>query len=86
MITPDVAPRREFHDPDAAMAHVSAIYDAGVAHLRERLMAFVAGEVPGDRVRATYPYRARPRRHRAARRLAPGATASSPAPAATKRR
>jgi len=56
MITPDVAPRREFNDPDAAMAHVTAIYDAGVNHLRGQLMAFVAGEVPGDRVRATYPY------------------------------
>ena len=56
MITPDVAPRREFNDPDAAMAHVTAIYDAGVAHLREQLMRFVAGELPGDRVRATYPY------------------------------
>jgi AMP nucleosidase len=56
MITPDVAPRREFHDPDDAMAHVAAIYDAGIAHLRQQLMAFIAGELPGDRVRATYPY------------------------------
>jgi AMP nucleosidase len=56
MITPDVAPRREFNDPDAALAHVVAIYNAGVAHLRQHLKAFIDGDVPGDRVRATYPY------------------------------
>jgi AMP nucleosidase len=56
MITPDVAPRREFNDPDAAFAHVAAIYDAGVAHLRKHLQAFIDGDIPGDRVRATYPY------------------------------
>jgi AMP nucleosidase len=56
MITPDVAPRREFNDPDAALAHVTAIYDAGVAHLRRHLQAFIDGDLPGDRVRATYPY------------------------------
>src|SRR5688572_26207551 len=56
MITPDVAPRREFNDPDAALAHVVAIYEAGVAHLRAHLQSFVGGEIPGDRVRATYPY------------------------------
>jgi AMP nucleosidase len=56
MITPDVAPRREFNNPDAALAHVVAIYNAGVAHLRQHLKAFIDGDVPGDRVRATYPY------------------------------
>jgi AMP nucleosidase len=56
MITPDVAPRREFNDPDAALAHVVAVYDTGVAHLRKHLQAFIDGDLPGDRVRATYPY------------------------------
>jgi AMP nucleosidase len=56
MITPDVAPRREFNDPDAALAHAAAIYEAGVAHLRQHLQAFLDGNLPGDRVRATYPY------------------------------
>ena len=56
MITPDVAPRREFNDPDAALAHATAIYDSGVAHLRLQLQAFLDGELPGERVRATYPY------------------------------
>jgi AMP nucleosidase len=56
MITPDVAPRREFNDPDAALAHAAAIYDAGVTHLRQQLQAFLDGNQPGERVRATYPY------------------------------
>ncbi len=56
MITPDVAPRREFNDPDAALAHAAAIYDAGVVHLRQQLQTFLDGDLPGDRVRATYPY------------------------------
>jgi AMP nucleosidase len=56
MITPDVAHRREFNDPDAALAHVATIYEAGVAHLRAHLQAFLDGAVPGERVRATYPY------------------------------
>jgi AMP nucleosidase len=56
MITPDIAPRREFNDPDAALAHATAIYDAGVAHLRQQLQAFLDGNQPGERVRATYPY------------------------------
>jgi AMP nucleosidase len=56
MITPDVAPRREFNDPDAALAHATAIYDTGVAHLRHQLQAFLDGALPGERVRATYPY------------------------------
>jgi AMP nucleosidase len=56
MITPDVASRREFNDPDAALSHVAAIYEAGAAHLRHHLQRFLDGELPGDRVRATYPY------------------------------
>jgi len=56
MISPDVAPRREFNDPDSALAHATAIYDAGVAHLRFQLQAFLDGQLPGERVRATYPY------------------------------
>jgi AMP nucleosidase len=56
MLTPDLLPRREFHDPDAALAHVTALYEASVLHLRTHLQAFLSGTVPGDRVRATYPY------------------------------
>lgn len=56
MIAPDLLPRREFTDPDAALAHARAIYDAGVAHLRRHLQAFIDGAIPGERVRATYPF------------------------------
>ena len=56
MIAPDLLPRREFNDPDAALAHARAIYDAGVTHLRQHLQAFLDGDVPGERVRATYPF------------------------------
>ncbi len=56
MIAPDLLPRREFNDPDAALAHTRAIYDAGVTHLRQHLQAFLDGDVPGERVRATYPF------------------------------
>ncbi len=56
MIAPDLLPRREFNDPDAALAHARAIYDAGVVHLRKHLQAFLDGDVPGERVRATYPF------------------------------
>ncbi len=56
MIAPDPLPRREFNDPDAALAHACAIYNNGVAHLRKHLHAFLDGKVPGERVRATYPF------------------------------
>jgi AMP nucleosidase len=56
MLTPDLLPRREFHDPDAALAHAQALYQNSVDHLRHHLQAFLSGTVPGDRVRATYPY------------------------------
>ena len=50
-----VAPVR-FDDPAAALAQVQAIYDASVAHLREALQRFVAGEPLAQRVRACYPF------------------------------
>ncbi|HEY6087256.1 MAG TPA: AMP nucleosidase, partial [Burkholderiaceae bacterium] len=56
MIAPDLLPRREFNDPDAALAHARAIYDNGVSHLRKHLQAFLDGSNPGERVRATYPF------------------------------
>ena len=56
MIAPDLLPRREFNDPDAALAHARAIYDAGVVHLRKHLQSFLDGQNPGERVRATYPF------------------------------
>ena len=55
MLEPDYPPHASFDDPELALAHARAIYDAGVAHLRQHLAAFVAGQVPGERVRACYP-------------------------------
>ena len=50
-----IAPAR-FDDPAQALAQVRAIYDAGIAHLREALQRFVAGEDIGPHVRACYPF------------------------------
>ena len=44
-----------FHDPQAALDQVRAIYDASVAHLRAALQSFVDGEPLAGRVRAFYP-------------------------------
>ena len=45
-----------FHDPQAALDQVRAIYDTSVAHLRGALKAFVDGAAVQGRVRAFYPY------------------------------
>ena len=50
-----VAPAR-FDDPAAALAQVRAIYDGSIAHLRDALQAFVAGDSLAGRVRACYPF------------------------------
>jgi AMP nucleosidase len=56
MLTPPfVAPAR-FDEPAAALAQVRRIYDSSVAHLRDALQRFVAGETPAQRVRACYPF------------------------------
>ena len=46
----------QFDDPDAAFDQVLAIYDANVAHLRDAMKRFVAGEDVGEHVRACYPF------------------------------
>ena len=52
---PFVAPAR-FTDAAAALDQVKAIYQGGLAHLRESMLRFVDGdELPG-RVRACYPF------------------------------
>ena len=63
ILPPFIAPIR-FTDPAAALAQVQAIYQASLAHLREAMRCFVAGEpLPGQtdpdqppRVRACYPF------------------------------
>jgi AMP nucleosidase len=56
----------QFTDAAQALAQVQRIYDNSVAHLRERLQAFVAGSLPEGKVRACYPF-ARLRTHSSAR-------------------
>ena len=46
----------QFDNADAALAQVKLIYNASIAHLRESLQAFVAGEDIGNHVRACYPF------------------------------
>jgi AMP nucleosidase len=50
-----VAPAR-FTDAAAALEQVKSIYQAGLAHLRESMLRFVAGEALPGRVRACYPF------------------------------
>ena len=50
-----IAPAR-FGDAAAALAQVQRIYDASIAHLRQSMQRFVAGEEPQGRVRACYPF------------------------------
>jgi AMP nucleosidase len=50
-----IAPAR-FDDAAAALAQVRSIYDSSIAHLREALQTFVAGDELAGRVRACYPF------------------------------
>jgi AMP nucleosidase len=50
-----IAPAR-FTDPAAALAKAREIYDASVAHLRDAMQRFVAGEDMPGHVRACYPF------------------------------
>ncbi|MCW7537278.1 AMP nucleosidase [Aquabacterium sp. A7-Y] len=49
-------PTQQFHDPEAALARVQEIYDANIAHLRQALHRFIAGDTPEAHVRAYYPF------------------------------
>ncbi|HRL29229.1 MAG TPA: AMP nucleosidase, partial [Ottowia sp.] len=57
---PHFQPPAPFTDADAALAQVRRIYDAGCAHLRNALAAYIAGPAepqgPLIRVRAFYPF------------------------------
>ncbi|MGE5336474.1 MAG: AMP nucleosidase, partial [Gemmatimonadota bacterium] len=56
MLTPSFVPPQSFDDPAAALARVRAIYDQSIEFLRDRLVRFLAGEDPAQRVRACYPF------------------------------
>ena len=45
-----------FDDPAAALAQVKHIYSTSIAHLRDALQKFVAGEDLGGHIRACYPF------------------------------
>ena len=47
---------RSFQDADEALSYATHIYEASVAHLREALQRFVAGEQINEHVRACYPF------------------------------
>jgi AMP nucleosidase len=46
----------QFTDPVAALAKAREIYDSSLAHLREAMQRFVAGETLPGHVRACYPF------------------------------
>jgi AMP nucleosidase len=46
---------KSFTDPQAALAHATALYDEQIALLRDALQRFVGGESFAQRVRARYP-------------------------------
>jgi len=54
-LPPFIAPTR-FTDAAAALAQVQRIYQEGLAHLREAMLRFVAGETLPGRARACYPF------------------------------
>ncbi|MBI3368840.1 MAG: AMP nucleosidase [Burkholderiales bacterium] len=56
MTTPTLIVTQAFTDAGAALAHATAIYETGIAHLRQTLQEFVAGKTPESRVRACYPF------------------------------
>ena len=43
MIAPDLLPRREFNDPDAALAHAQAIYDAAAVYQQANTPTIIIG-------------------------------------------
>ncbi|MBL0087988.1 MAG: AMP nucleosidase [Ideonella sp.] len=56
MTSPTLIITQSFSDADAALAHATTIYESGIAHLRQSLQDFVAGQSPSGRVRACYPF------------------------------
>ena len=54
-LPPFIAPSR-FSDPAAALAQVQLIYDQQIAHLRDAMQRYVAGETLPGHVRACYPF------------------------------
>jgi AMP nucleosidase len=55
MLDAPFTPRQTFDDADAALAHVQALYQSQIHHLRQHLQAYVTGQLPAGRVRGWYP-------------------------------
>ncbi len=55
-IRPNFIAPAQFTDPAAALAQVMRIYDSSIAHLRQAMASFVAGDDLSGRVRACYPF------------------------------
>ena len=53
---PPKAEPRFFAEAEAAVAHLSTLYEASVSYLTDAFARFIAGERPIGRVRACYPY------------------------------
>ncbi|MEO8299066.1 MAG: AMP nucleosidase [Burkholderiales bacterium] len=56
MSSPTLITTQSFSDAASAHAHALAIYESGIAYLRQSLADFVAGKEPEGRVRARYPF------------------------------
>ena len=56
ILSPEGFPTQTFTDAAAAVAQICAIYDRGTAFLREHFEAYLRGNAPSGRVRATYPF------------------------------
>ena len=54
-LPPFIAPTR-YNDPAAALAQIRAIYEQQIAHLRDAMQRYVAGETMPGHVRACYPF------------------------------
>ena len=56
MTAPTLIVTQSFSEAAAALDHASTIYNSGIAHLRQSMAAFVAGQTPTQRIRANYPF------------------------------
>src|SRR5450432_2015201 len=56
MLTPPFVAPLHVDNPAAGYAHVRAIYDDAIAHVRRGVDRFIAGTGMSERVRACYPY------------------------------
>jgi AMP nucleosidase len=56
VLTPQSIATRTFTDASAAVGRLEEIYERNTCFLRDRFEAYLDGEVPPTRVRATYPF------------------------------